>query len=409
MATTASPLKVCVSGALDTQLPERACFAMDGFTNWRRRVATQPTVDPRREGKQNSGFSDDDISDIICVLHPLSVQARKEVRRLAAEDGPFVVGKNEMRRVDEDYYLEDDARRFEMAPPNSGNHVIVLKLSSPMKNAPLGVLFGRNPARCDVCFADDPLRRLSNIHFRIYVNEYGAVMIEDQSTNGTIVDGTLLKGRADDAKHTKRVLSSGFKINVLMHHENMDLEFLVRIPRRDGDLDTAYKAKLDTFFAQLGAMDQEQDNTKTIGPGPAGPPNLFAADAQPPPRRPLPNGNGRSEVKQPVIQERRCLDWNGSDKYNRVAMIGKGAFAVVYRVTDKFDGLPYAAKELDKRRFMKNGVLDQKVDNEMKIMQKINHVGFRPVPVEGRLVDRTQPRSPILSATSRTSSGTTGF
>lgn len=66
--------------------------------------------------------------------------------------------------------------------------------------------------------------------------------------------------------------------------------------------------------------------------------------------------------------------WNGSDRYNRVGEIGKGAFATVYKVTSKFDGLPYAAKELDKRKFMKNGVLDQKVENEMKIMQKIQHV-----------------------------------
>jgi serine/threonine protein kinase len=42
-------------------------------------------------------------------------------------------------------------------------------------------------------------------------------------------------------------------------------------------------------------------------------------------------------------------------------------------ITAKFDGSPYAAKELEKRRFMKHGVLDQKVDQEMKIMQKIHH------------------------------------
>lgn len=66
-------------------------------------------------------------------------------------------------------------------------------------------------------------------------------------------------------------------------------------------------------------------------------------------------------------------DWSGSDKYNRIGQIGKGAFATVYKVTCKFTGEPYAAKELDKRRFMKNGVLDQKVENEMNIMQKVQH------------------------------------
>lgn len=69
-------------------------------------------------------------------------------------------------------------------------------------------------------------------------------------------------------------------------------------------------------------------------------------------------------------------EWRGGQKYNKIAMIGKGAFATVYKITAKFDGVPYAAKELEKRRFMKNGILDQKVDMEMKIMRKIQHVGL---------------------------------
>jgi serine/threonine protein kinase len=71
---------------------------------------------------------------------------------------------------------------------------------------------------------------------------------------------------------------------------------------------------------------------------------------------------------------RSIKEWRGGQKYNKIGTIGKGAFAVVYKITDKFDGVPYAAKELEKRRFMKNGILDQKVDMEMKIMRKIQHV-----------------------------------
>jgi serine/threonine protein kinase len=75
-------------------------------------------------------------------------------------------------------------------------------------------------------------------------------------------------------------------------------------------------------------------------------------------------------------------EWRGGEKYARVRTIGKGAFATVHMVTSKYDGSPYAAKELDKRKFMKNGVLDQKVENEMKIMQRIQHVSsFRPILV----------------------------
>lgn len=72
--------------------------------------------------------------------------------------------------------------------------------------------------------------------------------------------------------------------------------------------------------------------------------------------------------------------WKGSDKYNFVDKIGQGAFATVYMITDKMNGRPYAAKELEKRRFMKNGVLDQKVENEMKIMQRVSHVSHYIVP-----------------------------
>lgn len=72
--------------------------------------------------------------------------------------------------------------------------------------------------------------------------------------------------------------------------------------------------------------------------------------------------------------------WTASDEYNLGGSIGKGAFATVYLVYDKMDGTPYAAKEIEKRRFLKNGVLDQKVENEMKIMKKISHVGHCFIP-----------------------------
>jgi hypothetical protein len=79
---------------------------------------------------------------------------------------------------------------------------------------------------------------------------------------------------------------------------------------------------------------------------------------------------------------RHVREWRGGPKYNKVGTIGKGAFATVYMITAKFDGVPYAAKELEKRRFMKNGVLDQKVDMEMNIMRRIQHVCYLPLNLE---------------------------
>ncbi|EON97264.1 putative meiosis-specific serine threonine-protein kinase mek1 protein [Phaeoacremonium minimum UCRPA7] len=275
--------------------------------------ATQNVVDPRRLGKQNSGFSDDDISDIVCLLLPYSDSARREVSKIALRSSRHMVARDDADNVDIDYALEDDAERFELTPRSAGEHAIVLRLSADVKNPLQGFTFGRNASRCDICFTNDPHKRLSNIHFRIYLNEYGVLMLEDQSTNGTIVDGTLLRAKSRPREETKRTLTSGTKIQILMHAEGLDLEFLVRIPRREGEYERAYRENLISYMHRLQSM------------------------------------------------------------YNRVGQIGKGAFATVYKVTSKFDGKPYAAKELDKRKFMKNGVLDQKVENEMNIMQKIEH------------------------------------
>ncbi len=68
------------------------------------------------------------------------------------------------------------------------------------------------------------------------------------------------------------------------------------------------------------------------------------------------------------------MHWKGDDTYNVVEYIGKGAFALVYKIVTKHDGEPFAAKELEKRRFMKDGILDQKIHNELLIMKDLCHV-----------------------------------
>lgn len=225
------------------------------------------------------------------------------------------------------------------------------------------------------------MKRLSNVHFRIYVNEYGVVMLEDKSTNGTFVDQVLLRSKPKSPNEKcdmKRVLSHGSKIKVLMHNEQHDLEFMVRMPKRVGDYERAYNIKLQRYFARMEGL-RASDVNETLVPGPGGHVDLFSA-----PRRPqtattrriaLPSGTTQDNV------DRFPRDWDGSGRYNRVSQIGKGAFAVVYKVTSKFDGVPYAAKELEKRRFIKNGVLDQKVENEMRIMQKVQHVSSAMRPL----------------------------
>jgi hypothetical protein len=348
--------------------------------------ATQDVLDPRRIGKQNSGFSDDEISDILCVLYPKSDLARQEVERLAREDCPHIIGMDQAATVEPDYGIEDHASRFESRLAPTGDYAIILRLSAQPKNPAAGFAFGRNLSRCDVAFHNDPLKRLSNIHFRIYVNEFGNVMIEDQSTNGTYADSIFLNAHPREGKGTpvtKWVLESGQVIRVLLHHKVNNLEFRVRIPRREDEYDRAYLAKVTEYFARH----RPQPEAETIRPGPSGHVDLFGAPAQPATRRvdfaspvaPQQQARQQQQVQRSPTKRRESQnqprrEWNGSGKYNRTSTIGKGAFAVVYKVTSKYDGKPYAAKELEKRRFMKDGVLDQKVENEMKIMQRVNHV-----------------------------------
>ncbi|KAI0025508.1 hypothetical protein F4780DRAFT_337207 [Xylariomycetidae sp. FL0641] len=353
--------------------------------------ATQNALDPRRIGKQNSGFSDEDISDIVCLLYPLTDCANREVQLIASspESSHFTVGRYSADVIEADLDREDDAQNFGRGQ-GVGDHAIVLRLSCGVKNPQLGFTFGRNKSRCDICFALDPQRRLSNIHFRIYVNEHGCVLLQDQSTNGTVVDGKLLRKKGGG--QTQRMLESGSTFKIIMHQTASDLEFLVRIPRREGWLEDAYLANVDALQHRLYGDEEVEDPDKTIGPGPSGhvrgespaPPSIYhtayshQVNLFPPPRRKslptrAPTSSNQSSSLSMSKPGRRPQQWRGGERYARVGTIGKGAFAVVHKVTSKYDGSPYAAKELDKRKFMKNGVLDQKVENEMKIMQKAQH------------------------------------
>ncbi|KAH7026538.1 uncharacterized protein B0I36DRAFT_366090 [Microdochium trichocladiopsis] len=330
--------------------------------------ATQNALDPRRFGKQNSGFTDEDISDIVCLLYPNSENASREVLRFAnsSEYSRHTVGRYTADAIDSDLYLEDDAQDFGRTR-GLGDHAIVLRLSAAVKDPRMGFAFGRNPGRCDICFANDPGKRVSNVHFRIYVNQHGSVMLEDQSTNGTVVDNKLLR-KPDPKRQSsayKRILESGSQIKIIMVNTDSDLMFLVRIPRRDGDTEAAYLRNLNAYLRRVKGISEEDPN-RTIGPGPSGHVNLF-----PPPF----NRAKTKEIEHTPAETMPHIprEWRGGEKYARVGVVGKGAFATVYKVTSKYDGSPYAAKELDKRKFMKNGVLDQKVENEMKIMQAVQH------------------------------------
>ncbi|POS87076.1 hypothetical protein EPUL_000420, partial [Erysiphe pulchra] len=315
--------------------------------------ATQIVVDPRRLGQQDSDISPTDLADVCCILHPNSEPSRKAcclIRQLTPEH--TIAYANSLRSREKEVnnvnYME-----------NRSSHDIALRLSSQLKfPSNGGFYFGRNPQRCDILIGKDISKRISNIHFRIYINEYGYLMLEDLSTNGTAVDGVLLRAnmKGNGLEH-QHVLTHGSIITLAMNlpEGEDDYRFIVRVPTRESEAEEAYQQNLTKYFLRMAVARNEKA------------PKLSSRNFH----KDLGLDLATNTISKTL--GRRSKEWKGGPKYNKVSRIGKGAFATVYLITSKYDGVPYAAKELEKRRFMKNGVLDQKIDDEMKIMQKIKH------------------------------------
>ncbi|EFR02308.1 CAMK protein kinase [Nannizzia gypsea CBS 118893] len=292
--------------------------------------STQPYADPRRKGVNNSGLSQQDVADIICILHPNSPAAHKSASITADRNPQHILQRDE---------FDSDLNACE------STYDIALRFSSPVKDQSMGFCFGRSSSRSDIIFSPDD--RVSNTHFRIYLKTDGILMLQDTSTNGTIVDAKAIRRDGKDNNPTTQMLMSGSVIHVSGSDLASAIKFVVRIPARD-ELHAQYTRNLTWYLNRI-----RQLNTK-------------AGDA------------GRGEMAAPGIviahtNHSHGMHWNGGAKYNVTGQIGKGAFATVYKLATKNDGALFACKELDKRRLMKNNALDHKVDSEMRIMKDLDH------------------------------------
>ncbi|KAI9847404.1 MAG: hypothetical protein M1837_002593 [Sclerophora amabilis] len=352
--------------------------------------ATQPLMDPRRYGRNNSGLSDQDLSDVLCILHPTTPAAIQVVSNLARIAPQHILQNDDLPHVNED---GNDGSQLELADGEQRD--IALRMSSSLKDLCLGFCFGRNPFNNDIVLGHDyGTRRISSMHFRIYMKE-DIIMLEDTSTNGTSVDHVILMPKTRKPSGTpgakefdygrKRMLNAGSMIRLFSDSSAEEVLFIVRIPSRHGYEEAfvtslhAYLDRIDTeaykrqqlaaqaqAAHQAQAEAQERENTVEIGIPQGGrnlfqgtttpaTPNLFSPRRPPPPRPRLPKG------------------WTGGDKYKVIGHAGKGTFAIVYKIATYSNGEVFAAKELDKRKFIKNGILDQKLDNEMQIMKRLRH------------------------------------
>ena len=341
--------------------------------------ATQPSTQPlwNLPGAARNDLSDTD--DVICILTPASEPARKIVA-LAAKSSPLFILQNDLF-LDTLEGDEDDVMQVDIAPSSehepittakapgstvgladllSENLDLALRTSARVRDPTLGFVFGREPSKSDIVLKaglDDI--RISGMHFRIYLNSNGILMVQDTSTNGTIVDGTLLQ-----KPNAQRMLDHGTSIEVVVGsvkktREMIKAKFIVKLPDRREREPERYVENLQRFLqGTIAHSDGKEQHTakaptQDIARLSSVDPLLFIA------------GTARHAAG---------FGWNGNGKYNVIGEVGKGAFATVYQVATIFEGIVYAEKRLEKRAFIKNGVTDMKVNNELEIMKRLNHV-----------------------------------
>lgn len=224
--------------------------------------ATQEVLDPRRIGRNSSGLNQKDISDVLAILHPASPAAIQAVQ-LAAEHRPQHVFSRTTHGTFADNFDDIDEQETIIlngpdAPFHSASRAgddLALRMSSDLLNPQLGFVFGRNAQFSDIVLPQDSGRRISNQHFRIFLNADAILMVEDLSTNGTLVDEVLLKCR--DPRFNKiRMIQPGSIICIRNSNDNDMIKFIVTIPPRLSHLER-YEERVREFLAR-GAPDDVQ-------------------------------------------------------------------------------------------------------------------------------------------------------
>lgn len=330
-------------------------------------AATQARIDPRRLGIVGTSRENEDISDIICILHPCSAAAIRIVANVAAKNKQHVLQNSIVSDSGEPTQLsEANTLVLQEDLPDQALD-LALRFSSHVCDPTLGFAFGRNKLKCDIDL--DPAgdnRRLSGLHFHIYLNDHGFLMLKDTSTNGTVVEGALVGSKRHQDKPSTRMLETGLVIELLNPEPKDVIKFIIRIPAHN---DEAYRKKFEEYLTHVIQARVKAETAKNGGQlmSDAAIRGVMAARLA---------GPVNSKTLPPRVLPRTPnfgMRWDGGGKYNCVGILGKGAFATVYQLATVYEGTVFAAKELEKRRFIKNGILDPKINMEMVIMQQISH------------------------------------
>lgn len=216
---------------------------------------TQPRYDPRRGGQ--SDYVPNDEADIICVLLPSSQPAVEAVALTAQAAPQHILQNGRMSQLDNDDDLIEDE---ELSKQNRKTQDIALRFSSKIHSVRMGFTFGRNPKFCDLLLGKIENKKFSNRHFRIFLNEYGSLMVEDTSTNGTIVDGTALrcekaKVPEDAPRQPRHTLHHGaiIQLPTMSRQSEENLRFIVHMPSREG-CEEQYRQNLQAYIAYVAQV-----------------------------------------------------------------------------------------------------------------------------------------------------------
>jgi hypothetical protein len=168
------------------------------------------------------------LADIICILHPGTAPACRAIN-LVSKANP-----SHITNID-----------------NNGNFGLALRLSADLEDSLRGYQFGRSEQRCDIVIGPkNKVKPISNIHFRIYVTESSVIMFQEESTNGTIVNGISW------CVKDKCSLREGSTLTMILKDEK--ITFIVRIPKCDGPDEVCYQRNLIDHFLYLKFIEQRK-------------------------------------------------------------------------------------------------------------------------------------------------------
>lgn len=340
--------------------------------------ATQPCTQPLGSALQKNIY---DTTGVLCVLFPTTQSARATVHRLLNGKRDFVFvqhavpafAPNISSATTSDELLEDsEPQQTQVAEALS----IALRFNPGPVNIENGFCFGRSPGG-DIILGDSQTsRRVSKIHFSIFVNEQHVLMLQDHSTNGTWVDGVYLGPVGHNNHGTKppnehpqsRQLSNGSEIYLLKGSRDKEIRFMVRIPKSDG---SGFIGDGDDF----SSFDPNNVYNTAHTAGPTAYLNHILTHRQG--KEPT-EGNGTFVPQHGPLSlaQPSCKRWIGAPKFHLLDTIGTGAFATVQKAVRRQNGEEVAIKILARRTFAKNNVEGQSYKKEVEILEQLKHVSL---------------------------------